>query len=322
MKLFAATLIAAAAATDPCPTTDCWSYNATTNHCTVKNDCVKLTCGATSLDVSFGDDLFDLAAVDKSDSSMWGEDTKPQWDGSSSKWQLSSNFGENGMSYSVADKVVNGTVTGQDITFKQWVAIAGGGRQRRDDDMILGKQINLGGLSVYTTPFGVGVLFECSYSTSVTVTSSAFKVSHVEAFGANIGVGNLAAGFSMSLTSMSGGTDSGRFVMGTDMKVGVEWAVKSLSGLTFYFQDCAVTHGTVNMEIIKDGCYSAITNTVSVSETGTLAEFMFKVFKGLNVMSTDQEITCVVNICERGQCAKPKYDYDCPASSYGSYKAQ
>ena len=201
------------------------------------------------------------------------------------------------------------------------MATAGDGRQRRDDDLILGKQINLGALSVYTTPFGVGVLFECSYPTSVTVTSSAFEVTHPEAFGANIGVGNLAAGFSMSLTSMSGSTDAGRFVMGTDMKVGVEWAVKSLSDLTFYFQDCAVTHGSVNMEIIKDGCYSAITNTISVRETGTIAEFLFRVFKGLNIDSTDQEITCVVNICERGECAKPKFDKDCPASSYGSYKA-
>ena len=77
-----------------------------------------MSCGATSLDVSFGDDLFNLAGVaDKSDSSMWGEITKPQWDDSTSKWQLSSNFGENGMSYSIADKLVDGAVTGQEYVF-------------------------------------------------------------------------------------------------------------------------------------------------------------------------------------------------------------
>ena len=134
---------------------------------------------------------------------------------------------------------------------------------------------------------------------------------HVQHIGGEIGVGNLADGFSMTLSNPTSSRTS--FVMGTDMRVTIEWAITTLPSLTFYFSQCNVVHGTVKVPIIKGGCFAAITNTRPSANTSTKAGFLFMVFKGLNQDATEQTITCYVNICEVNKCpAKPVHQKQCP----------
>lgn len=42
----------------PCPSVDCWTYDADTKQCTLKSDCVKLDCGATKITMSVKEGVF------------------------------------------------------------------------------------------------------------------------------------------------------------------------------------------------------------------------------------------------------------------------
>merc|ERR1719436_2084079 len=101
------------------------------------------------------------------------------------------------------------------ITFKLFVALEGKDQRKRSD--VMGRQINLGSMAVYTTPFGIGVNYECTYSTMVEVDSKTMKVTTIESFGSNVGFGDLANSFNMLL--LGAGGDEGRFVMGAPLTV-------------------------------------------------------------------------------------------------------
>jgi hypothetical protein len=174
--------------------------------------------------------------------------------------------------------------------------------------------VNLGAMSVYNQAVGYGVNFECSYSLMVNLTSADFKVTHIAAFGANIGVGSLASGFAMSLISPDT-MKSDRFVMGTQMHVQIGWAVTTLPKLTFHFIDCSVVHGSVAVNIVKGGCFAAITDTKLVTSTGTTSTMSYRVFKGLGQESLSQEIQCMMIVCEKGNCNIPKYPSQCPSAA-------
>ena len=101
---------------------------------------------------------------------------------------------------------------------------------------------------VYSTPFGIGVAYECVYNRNITVSAAAFEVSSVTAFGANRGFGNLANSFSLNLDGFSA---NNRFLMGSEMSVEISWALTRLSKLNFVIDKCSVGHGDVKIDVIK-----------------------------------------------------------------------
>lgn len=101
---------------------------------------------------------------------------------------------------------------------------------------------------VYSTPFGIGVAYECVYNRNITVSAAAFEVSSVTAFGANRGFGNLANSFSLNLDGFSA---NNRFLMGSQMSVEISWALTRLSKLNFVIDKCSVGHGDVKIDVIK-----------------------------------------------------------------------
>lgn len=285
-----------------CPSDACWTHNTTTNECTLKEDkpeCSQLTCGSTSIDITFGAELFGSKDVEFVDMA-----NPPQWDEGSSKFVYSGGFDAAAMSFNE---------DGTQITFKTWIAVKGNGDKTEDGE---GKPIDLGAMAVYNKAVAVGVSYKCCYDTAVTVTSDAYQMFSVESFGGKVGLGSLAAGFSMQLSD-----NGGKVVMGTDLTVAVSWAVTSLVGyVEFFFNECTVTHDTVEVAIIKDGCYAGITDTMAITDTDTRQSFRYKVFKGLGVTSTEQEICCKIQICEKGKCNQPTIDADCPAAGDFDFK--
>jgi len=259
----------------------------------MKDDCSKLSCDATAMQISINSDV-----VGQKDNAIWASEAKPAYDGSDEKFKLKAGLGEQGMTYSM-------NYENKTISFHLFVALAVD--QEKESTV---KEIHLGAMSVRNQGVGVGLSFTCSYPLEITLTSDAYQMHHVENFGGKIGVGSLSTGFSMTLTNPAGGSS---FVMGTDLRVAVDWAITNLPSLMFYFSECNVEHGTVNVPIIKDGCYASITQTRPSANTSTRAAFLFKVFKGLNQEATEQAITCSINLCQVNNCpTKPKYTSDCP----------
>ena len=132
-------------------------------------------------------------------------------------------------------------------------------------------------MAVYTSNFGISVVYQCEYSTALTVSSDAFDVqanewkfkiitlkklnnfrillfkfsifNHfktVSAFGQNNGVGNLANGFSLNLS-----TPGERFIMGGQLEVAIEWSARFLGQFSFRIKDCSVQHGEISVSVIK-----------------------------------------------------------------------
>lgn len=200
---------------------------------------------------------------------------------------ISVNFGEGGSTY---------TLTDTHFISKIWLAKTGDQRARSGAG-IDANTIDLGGDNdVYTTPFGVGILFSCEYERSVQISSN-FDVNTITAFGTkeSSGTGNLAGGFSMDL---SGAENDGRFIMGSEMNVAVNWAV-SLPDVSYAITDCAVTHGDVNVAIVDGGCYAATVNAAQTSANS----FIWTVFKGVDQDGVSQSIDCTIQLCQN--CAAP-----------------
>merc|ERR1711972_1041121 len=190
MKLVAGFLALAQAS---CPSDSCWNFNSTTNACTLDTDagCVELTCQSTGMAIDFSADLFGSGG-----DGLWLGDIEPSAGGKG--FQISANFGDVGSTYELSDDL---------FIQKIWLAKTG---EQRARSSVGHNVIDLGGANdVYTTPFGVGIMFSCEYSRSVTI-SSDFDVNTVTSFGTkeSSGIGNLAGGFSMDLSGAEMTVDS------------------------------------------------------------------------------------------------------------------
>ena len=89
-----------ASETFPCPSTECWTYDATTHTCSMKKDsdtCASLSCGATGFDITFESELFNLDANQSPVTLVGG--LSPAWDGS--QWSINAPLGESGMTYEI-----------------------------------------------------------------------------------------------------------------------------------------------------------------------------------------------------------------------------
>ena len=180
----------------------------------------------------------------------------------------------------------------------------------RTDD-VQDNVIELGSLSVVTTPFGAAVVFTCTYSTQIDVASEDFTVTGASVFDSFTGVGSLAAGFTMILNN----DESPVLMLGAQMPVAITWSVTAVSMLQFYLNTCTVSHGTATIAVVKEGCYAEKLGVAAI-KTDSLAEqgFSYQIFKGVGQTEATQRIKCSINICEVGQCNNPTANDQCPAT--------
>merc|ERR1739838_134185 len=279
-----------------CPSDECWTYDSTTKSCTIKadSDCTSVECGATSMSITFKSGLF---GIEDDMEQNWASEAKPSWFNGS--YVLTADFGEYGMTHGLV---------GNELVMKMLVALSGNARQRSDFGAVTARKIDLGSKSLYSTPFGVGVLYRCTYPVTVTVESDNFEVRGVDMVHTTSGTGNLAAGFSMVLNDNLGM----EFILGAMLKVGLSWSV-DLDQLTFFISDCYVSHGSKNVNVVKEGCFADALESTDLSHTKLESSFEYKLFKGVGENSASQSITCTATICNLGECSKPTEVEKCPA---------
>jgi hypothetical protein len=240
-----------------------------------------------------------LFGIDDDMEQNWASEAKPSWFNGS--YVLTADFGEFGMTHVLTDN-------GERLQFKLLVALSGNARQRSDFSAVTARKIDLGSKALYSTPFGVGVLYRCTYSTTVNVKSDNFEVRGVDMVHTTSGTGNLADGFSMVLNDNLGM----EFILGAMLKVGLSWSV-NLDDLTFFISDCYVQHGSKNVNVVKGGCFANALESADLTHTKLESSFEYKLFKGVGENSASQSITCTAVICKLGSCSKPTNVDMCPA---------
>jgi hypothetical protein len=258
--------------------------------------------------VRFAGELFGLS----DELATWASDAQPTYAdvvNSTLDWSYTSDLGANGMTYVMtADKK---------IKFKMLIALSGTQRARSDFDLVVARQIDLGSKTLLTTPFGIGVMYTCSYPLSVDIQSSNFTAQVVSQQGQKDGMGSLAAGFEMKLNDL-GPNDPFEFILGAILKIGVSWGMPDSDGLldslSFWLDSCYVSHGSKDIYVVKNGCFA---NALEVKDlegdTSRSAAFNYKLFKGVGENSATQSITCCAKVCDTavtnstlpGYCGKP-----------------
>lgn len=181
----------------------------------------------------------------------------------------------------------------------------------RTDD-VQDNKIDFAGFSLTTTPFGAAVIFTCTYSTTINVGSQQFAVTGASVADQVNGIGSLAAGFTMTLNN----GETPTFLLGESLPVALTWSVTNLSKLTFFIDQCTVTHGTSAIMVVKNGCYSSALGVVS---NQSRQEFSYQIFKGVGQTEATQKVRCTANICEVGKCQYPIADNECPADGEDAF---
>ena len=184
-----------------------------------------------------------------------------------------------------------------------------GNEMNTRSDTIQDNLILLGSQSVVTTPFGAAVVFGCEYDLTIDVASQDFTVSGASVVDTLSGMGSLADGFSMVLNN----GEPANFLLGQDLAVEISWSVTALSTVTFHIDECTVSHGTTNVAIVKQGCYS---ETLDVTLNANRQGLSYQVFKGFGETEEAQKIKCSVHICEGEQC---QHSGQCPATGDDTY---
>ena len=187
-------------------------------------------------------------------------------------------------------------------------AIVGDNMNTRSDDNIEDHLIKLGAKTVVTTPFGAGVIFECTYPLTVDISNEdgQYTVHGASVIDVYTAYGSLSSGFEMELNN----GDDPTFILGSILPVQITWTINAMfQTLTFYLDHCTVTHGSTTIQIVQGGCYAA---ELDVVKEASLQGFTYKVFKGVGETTSNQEIECSVNICERNNCGMPTSNSQCP----------
>ena len=99
------------------------------------------------------------------------------------------------------------------------------------------------GMTLNTSPFGVGVIYKCWYLTTVSVATTDFAVESITIIGEESNTGSLADSFTLTV----GPTP---IIVGKIATVTLTWSVQ-ISVLSFHFQTCTVTHGATSINIIQ-----------------------------------------------------------------------
>ena len=183
--------------------------------------------------------------------------------------------------------------------FGSRVEVAGGSRARSDTE---NNKLDLeSGVKVITSPFGVGVDFQCVYDTTVSLSSDPFTVEDVTVTGTHTASGFLNTGF-----VMVAGDDS-PIVLGDEITLTTTWQL-DIAGVQPHYLNCAVTQGAKDVQLIVDGCMSNTLGVETVANANgetNLVSMKYKTFKIEDETATTQTVTCDVMLCQgTDNCAR------------------
>lgn len=274
-----------------CPSDACWTYDEDARSCTRNTACSALSCGSTEMSFEFDANLFGL---EEDMEVQWAAEASPSWDAEKGRYALTLGLGASseGIKFSIDQE-------NDEITFSVLVAVDGSGRSRTSS---VNKQVDVGnGKSIITAPFGIGVYFRCTYSTSIELSSDAFEYFEVGTTGGYETTGSLANGFGIQLND--GNTDT--LTLGAFMPVSISWSISSLSGLRFYISSASVEHGNTNVEIVKNGCFAGAVEAKATNSSPTNQSFRYKIFKAQGESDQSQTVHAVIKLCAANDCSWP-----------------
>ena len=102
-------------------------------------------------------------------------------------------------------------------------------------------------MTIVTTPFGIGITFECGYPMGITLESDPYTVTDVDISGTQSGTGSLDGGFELTV----GGGEEHKVMLGGVLEVTATWSITTLTDVSFYFDRCGVVHGSQNVNVIQ-----------------------------------------------------------------------
>ena len=129
---------------------------------------------------------------------------------------------------------------------------------------------------IRTSPGPIDVTYECRYSTSVSITSNEFAPETVSMHGETHATGTLTEGFAVNLTAVD---DSPKFILGSRQEVAVSWTLSEAMAekdITYVVEDSALTHNELDVEIVKDQCYSTVLKNREINRKFTFQQFKIR----------------------------------------------
>lgn len=269
----------------PCPSLKCWSHT-DEDGCMLKENvagCSDLVCTESSMDITFGHELFDTSEIDdlKWIGITW-DDVKflPE----TNNFDVSCTFdGHCGMITTF--ETINGveklviTIEISPLTAKMPLLLETG-------------------LKLEFSSPNPKVTLQCSYSTVVELDSE-YVVKHATVAGAVSAEGALDEGFTMIMT--------GSEYIGETKTVAVNWAV-TMPEVTFYLTDCYVNQASYDIHLIKDTCISNVLDVTKKNPTDFSSVIAFSyVSFGVSGASGDtqtnwsQTLHCSLKLCHSSQ---------------------
>ena len=188
-------------------------------------------------------------------------------------------------------------------------------------------KLDLGdGLMISTGSSGVSFTFRCEYPVHVSVTSERFYINDASVSSTQSAVGNLAAGFSLTLSDGNDVLDViherftyyGRIVLGSMLNVKATWDIE-IENVWFYFRNCKVEQGGTLVSIIKDGCFSDKLKVKQTSEEPLSPAFQMMTFNIVGEEGNMQYVVCDIKLCDKNKCDKPENNHQCPQDDQYEY---
>lgn len=277
----------------PCPSNACWVYDKANNKCNVKDECTTLQCDPTQIVITFTEDVFGA------ENGVVGVIPEPTLK-ESGEYSLTCGLGDCDMTY---------RVVGTTLLFS--VELGQNGNVRTRSGSVQNTRLELGDMTIVTTPFGIGITFECGYPMGITLESDPYTVTDVDISGTQSGTGSLDGGFELTV----GGGEEHKVMLGGVLEVTATWSITTLTDVSFYFDRCGVVHGSQNVNVIQDSCFSVALKTGATSSSNTEVSFKFKTFGIDGEDDVKQTIVCDIKLCTADVCDKATLDNQCPTGA-------
>lgn len=284
------------AAATPCPSTTCWTWDASQKTCTLNGSCVTVTCTDTQMVMGAKEAVLGTGNWGSSQISGWS--STPDSNGFyTTDCDLSTGANDCG-----APSFEN--IGGIDNLVFTFELIQHGNVRVRTAPKSDEIDLDGGATKLITSPHGVGVTFKCYYDATVSVSAADFVVTPVSIAGTYSSTGTLDSGFHLTVGPSP-------IILGDIVTVTATWDV-TIASVSYHFSGCNVSHGNSGVDIIRDGCIATLLG-VTTPANGV---YNYKTFHIDGETGTTQKMTCSLTICNgSSNCAKAS---TCPNNSgYG-----
>lgn len=300
----------------PCPSLECWDYDAENHCCHLKpNVCTRHVCKATHIDVSFSELLFGNRNTTEFEIEGISSGVEEQINNRIFKFNFSCKLGECEMDYCIVD---------DNIVFKiklepkdalsyvdpsTYISVGDDSNPNNDES-----------LKLWLSPVAYvpSVNFSCHYSTQIDIESESWTVTKRRITDEHHEQGDLAGGFALAM-------DSEQYTLGSRALVTVKWAVTSLKDIRFHFTQCDLTEGDSVISLIYRDCYlETVKAKPGIDGTNIFQSFSYRTFAikdtttwvlpdQVGVVETKQSLKCTIRLCQDLRpCPRNTVDFQCP----------